>query len=184
VQLGTLGEFLSEIERDKAGNHGVVRLRVEVVLPALDLASPPEVAAGGQLDLLVHELGRRLEETVGWHPTLERALTLISARYQQPLSVVQIAAGAFCSSSYLTELFRSDLGISPHQFLIAYRVERAKLRFLSNPRNTVTRVAMQSGFTSLRNLERGFLKWVGCSPQSFRQSLLSTIPRWKESGEH
>jgi AraC family transcriptional regulator len=72
------------------------------------------------------------------------------------------------SPLYLARAFKSAMGQSPHQYVIARRVERAK-ELLRNTDMAVVDVALAVGFSSQSHLSHWFVRQVGVSPSSYRR---------------
>jgi DNA-binding NtrC family response regulator len=103
------------------------------------------------------------------HPALQRAVEYIHANYQKKLSLAEVAANAYVSSSHLAHLFQQQLGTSFTRFLADLRVERSKRLLLERPWESVTTIAAEAGFSDLRHFERTFKGEVGCTPKQFRR---------------
>jgi AraC-like DNA-binding protein len=84
------------------------------------------------------------------------------------LSRSQIASRVWSSESYLTRVFRRDLGIGPWEYLTRFRIEQAKslLRMTSL---TVTEIANRIGYNDSAYFSRVFRQETGRSPVSFRR---------------
>jgi AraC family transcriptional regulator len=85
-----------------------------------------------------------------------------------PLAVLANVAGM--SPHYFTELFRKSTGQTPHQFVLAERVERAK-RLLRNRTLTVLDVAILVGFVDASHFAKVFRRVVGATPTQYRSNL-------------
>jgi AraC family transcriptional regulator len=84
-------------------------------------------------------------------------------RLDQDISLSELAASVGFSVSYFTRLFKQSLGLAPHQYLIACRVERAKSLLLSSDL-TLAEVAHAVGFVDQSHLNRHFKRMMGISP--------------------
>ena len=95
------------------------------------------------------------------------ARNYVAVHYAEPLTVEVLAREAAVSQSYLTRLFREQLGVSPHEYLINHRIDKAKqlLRETDLPVGTVAR---QVGFTSESNFSYRFSKVCEISPRAYR----------------
>ncbi len=86
----------------------------------------------------------------------------------QELSIAELAAVANVSSSHFAQLFRKTMGMAPHQYLIACRVEHAK-RLLLTEDISLHEVASHSGFADQSHLIRHFRHTIGVTPSVFRK---------------
>lgn len=84
------------------------------------------------------------------------------------LSRGQIAAHVAVSESYLTRVFRRDLGIAPWEYLTRFRVERAK-EMLRVTNQTVTEISHRIGYNDAAYFTRVFHQETGRSPLTFRR---------------
>lgn len=71
------------------------------------------------------------------------------------------------SSYYFCKLFKSVTGITFTNFLGRLRVEKSK-QLLLDPRIRISQVAYRSGFQSISQFNRCFLRFIGKSPSEFR----------------
>jgi AraC-like DNA-binding protein len=98
---------------------------------------------------------------------INSAVTFLENNLAAPLSLGDIAASVDLSRFHFLRLFRREVGVTPHQYLIRSRIRRAIELLLTTP-HTVTEVAYASGFGDLSNFERTFRRSVGWSPGQFR----------------
>lgn len=110
------------------------------------------------------------------HPTLRRAVAVISKHPEAPLTLKTVAVRANVSSSHLAHLFRRELGTTFTRVLTHLRVQRAKSFLRQDPWRPITRLAEEAGFKSLRQFERTFKGLVGQTPAQYRRRLRSEPP--------
>jgi DNA-binding NtrC family response regulator len=103
------------------------------------------------------------------HPALRRAIDQMTAHPQAKMSLAGVAASTNVSSSHLAHLFQKDLGTTFTRFLSSVRIDRAKHFLLEQPREAITTIATETGFSDLRHFERTFKGAVGCTPKEFRR---------------
>jgi AraC-like DNA-binding protein len=84
-----------------------------------------------------------------------------------PLGLEDAARVAELSIWHFLRLFRRELGLTPHQYLIRLRILRA-VRLLLDTNLPVTEVALSSGFGDLSNFTHTFRRQVGTTPGRFR----------------
>lgn len=82
----------------------------------------------------------------------------------------RIAAHVAVSESYLTRIFRRDLGIAPRDYLTRYRVGRAK-ELLRLTNHTITEIANLVGYNDSAYFSRVFHQETGRSPLTFRRQV-------------
>jgi AraC family transcriptional regulator len=65
-------------------------------------------------------------------------------------------------------MFKGSTGLPPHQYVIARRVERAKVLLRGGGDLTLAQVAARSGFWDQGHFTRHFKRLVGVTPKHFR----------------
>jgi len=98
---------------------------------------------------------------------VEQAISTMWNRYDEPLSLNEIADSAILSKFYFSRVFRTKTGTSPGRFLAAIRLHRAKNLLLESP-ISVTEVAFRVGYNSLGTFTSRFTRSVGVSPGRYR----------------
>lgn len=96
-----------------------------------------------------------------------RARALIELRYAEPLKIGDLAASAFLSIGRFSEVFRTEVGCSPREYLGQVRIRAAK-NLLRETDLTVSKVAAHTGFPDPAYFTRFFRQEVGVSPSEFR----------------
>lgn len=76
----------------------------------------------------------------------------------------EIGVGAF----HFIRLFRATFGQTPHQYLVARRIELAKDLLSKKARLSIAEIALQSGFSSQAHFSYAFRKICGDSPLRWR----------------
>jgi AraC family transcriptional regulator len=99
---------------------------------------------------------------------LQQAVDYINAKSCENVSLTEISTELDMSPYYFCRLFKKSTGITPHQYLIQQRVERAK-QLLRQPENKIADVAMDCGFANPSHFAKHFRKYTGVSPKQFRQ---------------
>ena len=102
----------------------------------------------------------------GWK--MRRVIDYIEENLDGDLSLEAMAAEVEISPLYLARAFKAAIGQSPHRYVLARRIERAK-ELLRNTDLPVVDVALSSGFSSQSHLSHWFLRYVGVSPAVYRR---------------
>ena len=100
---------------------------------------------------------------------LEAAKAFIETNYPLPISADDIADAADITRITLFRLFKSELGITPAEYLIRCRMSRAK-NLLASTDLSIGAVARSAGYEDGMYFSRAFRKAVGISPSEYRQS--------------
>lgn len=114
-----------------------------------------QVQARSERDMLVDHMARQLTRDL-----------------QSPPSLAELASALHFSENYLIRIFRESMGITPHAYVNAARIRKAKL-LLSTSNITADRVAYECGFADYAHFYRMFRRDIGCSPKEYRQEILS-----------
>ena len=94
----------------------------------------------------------------------------IERSYYNPISISDLAANFHISRNYLYTLFKQEYGVSPQEYLISYRIEKAKKMFKSSiSRLSVKEVAIAVGFDNPLYFSRLFHSRTGISPSEFKK---------------
>ncbi|WP_434309719.1 helix-turn-helix domain-containing protein [Hominifimenecus sp. rT4P-3] len=94
----------------------------------------------------------------------------IHANYSDSnLSLYTAAEQTGISPSYLSRLFKQEIGTSFVDYVNDFRVEKAK-HFLESTDLLIKDIAYQTGFNSMQNFFRIFKKLTGVSPGEYRQN--------------
>lgn len=95
-------------------------------------------------------------------------ISYIEAHYQEPVSLRQMADAIPCNSQYLCRFFKEIAGVSPIQYLIAYRIQRSCSLLVSTSR-PILEIALDCGFENISYFIRKFKEAKGCTPKEFRK---------------
>ncbi|WP_085900077.1 helix-turn-helix transcriptional regulator [Kiloniella majae] len=98
----------------------------------------------------------------------KRVKDYIEEALDQGLVVEDLAAIAELSPFHFTRMFQLTMGVSPHQYVLSRRVQKAK-DLLSDTHNTLSAIAFQCGFSSQSHLTTRFRRATGLTPSKFRQ---------------
>lgn len=104
------------------------------------------------------------------HPSkrkLRRAIDYIQAHLASELDILTIAGLLEISSYELTLLFVDLTGLTPYQYLMRCRIERAKA-LLVDRHISIQNTALQVGFASVHQFNTQFLQLVGVTPNVYQ----------------
>ncbi len=104
---------------------------------------------------------------------LKEAVLFIEGNYSEDIALADIAKSASINHTTLTKLFKSDLGMTPIDYLWHHRIKVAKkqLQFTLLP---IKEVADQCGFKTLQHFSRKFEESTGSTPGDFRKKAFSS----------
>jgi AraC-like DNA-binding protein len=92
----------------------------------------------------------------------------IERRYNEPLTVDDLAARVFLSAGYLTRAFKARFGLPPIAYQQALRI-RAAQSLLASTTRSVTEIAGIVGYQEIGAFSKAFTKCAGLSPLAYRK---------------
>lgn len=75
------------------------------------------------------------------------------------------------SQYYFCRLFKQSMGVSPYQYVLQQRVERAK-QLLKQPGRAIADIALECGFSDQSQMTHHFRKLTNTTPRAYRQTCL------------
>jgi AraC family transcriptional regulator len=99
---------------------------------------------------------------------LAQAIEYINEYLSQDIKLTDLAALLDMSQFHFSRRFKKSMGISPHQYLIEQRVERAK-QLLARSDLSIADVALQCGFNSQSHLGQWFRQLTGITPKAYQK---------------
>lgn len=84
------------------------------------------------------------------------------------LSVKEMAQNVFLSKYHFIRSFKAEVGLTPHQFQIQNRIRKAQR--LIHEADTITEVALTTGFCDQSHFIKQFEKYVGLPPLAYKSS--------------
>jgi AraC family transcriptional regulator len=94
-------------------------------------------------------------------------LRRIESESERPLSLRELAGDAAMSPYHFLRTFRAVAGVTPHQFLLHTRLQRAAAR-LRCSEERISVIAADAGFSDLSTFNRRFRRLLGASPGDYR----------------
>jgi len=98
---------------------------------------------------------------------LRKVTEFIADNYGRDLKLAELAQVAGMSSFHFAREFKRTTGTTPHQYLIKFRVERAKA-LLARSDLPLIEVGLQSGFSHQSHFTRLFRRVTGTTPNAYR----------------
>ena len=152
-------------------------LSVEPLLPLLELlfSEPKDVSAPilqGYAQLIIGKLLQLMPltpATAGSADALQTILLYLADHYREDLSREEIAAAVGYNASYISHIFSNTLHITLTGYLNMLRLRDAR-QLLITTSTSVSQIALQLGFSSIRSFNRAFSAEMGCPPSAFRRS--------------
>lgn len=98
----------------------------------------------------------------------KRVLDYVAEHYAREVSLEHLAREAGLSTSHFSRLFKQTIGQSPYQFVMTYRVERAK-KMLQDRGRPMVDIAFSCGFSDQAHFSRTFKQITGETPRQYRK---------------
>ena len=120
---------------------------------------------------LVAEVMLAAQETgpVAEDDPVRLACAYVERHFAEKVTLDDLARAAAVSPSYLIRLFKRQLEATPHDYLLRYRISRAK-ELLAETTLTSAAIAERVGFASESNFSYRFKQMTGQGPRAYRQS--------------
>lgn len=158
-QILALQDILGQLERELEERKECFSLAVHSLVLQLFVAlgryreeQTPATAVSGERKQLV-------EEIMGW----------VAEEYRESLRIESLCRRFHLSRSYLHRIFKQETGLSITEYLIAYRINKAK-EYLESGSMPLAEVALSSGFQDLSHFCRMFKRLTGVTPGHYRKS--------------
>ena len=102
---------------------------------------------------------------------IQQAVVFMEANFTSKLSLQEAARASGLSAFHFSRLFHRIVGLSPHQYLLRYRIQHAhKLLSKLDDGPSIAQVAAECGFADQSHFGRHFRRAYGVSPSEFRRA--------------
>ena len=131
-----------------------------------------EVTIGAHTTLIGHWIIRSiLGESVDMRAissdySVARAQHYIEQHYSEKITVELLAGLTYISSSSLSHKFKSEMGVSPIDYLLEVRLQKAQ-NMMRRKNVSLTDVAESCGFSSLSHFSKYFTSKMGMTPTEY-----------------
>jgi AraC family L-rhamnose operon regulatory protein RhaS len=101
-------------------------------------------------------------------PRIERAKAWLQEHLGEAVALDAIAAEVGLRPSHFRAVFRAETGFAPQEHLARLRIERAK-ELLAATDRSITRIALDTGFSTSQYFATAFRRLTGFSPRAWRK---------------
>lgn len=115
-----------------------------------------------------------------------KAIIYISSHYNENITLKKLAHELNVNYVYLSKVFNRDTKMTFTSFLNSFRIENA-IEMLKNTDKSISEIAYECGWGSIRSFNRAFRAELSCTPKEFRSRIGKTaewcyydIPNIKE----
>jgi AraC-like DNA-binding protein len=146
----------------------------------LERSVHPELAdleANGLLRILLKEFGEVNANKFVFNkpavvPDIERqikqAVRWLSFQYAEQISIEELSRRLGYHRTHLSKMFKQVTGVSPMQFLLKVRMERAKELLVGEIYLSIDQIASSVGYGDALYFSKQFRKTFGVSPTEYR----------------
>lgn len=99
--------------------------------------------------------------------SLNTVFEYVGSNLNRDLSLIRLAEIAGVSVFHFSRMFKQDVGVSPHQYVLQERADRARC-LVRDTRTSYVEIARTTGFTSQSHMGNVFRKTLGISPNRYR----------------
>jgi AraC-like DNA-binding protein len=110
-------------------------------------------------------------QSLPWPPALKTAIEFMRKNWSKEIDAYDIAQKSDISKPYLFKIFREHLQTSPYKYILALRINQAKL-LLANREKTIKEISVKCGFSNLEVFYRQFKNITKTTPAEYRNSFL------------
>lgn len=96
------------------------------------------------------------------------SVNFINNNFERDISLGDIARFVFLSPSYFTRAFKEEIGLSPINFLLKVRIDRAK-ELLVDTSLKISDIALSVGFSNQQRFNEIFKKYAKVTPLQYRK---------------
>ncbi|QNK58962.1 helix-turn-helix domain-containing protein [Paenibacillus sp. PAMC21692] len=113
-------------------------------------------------------VGEYLSNKTTMSKEISDVIRYIDDNYKREITLNELAQVVKVSPNYLSSLFKKETGINFADYLLHYRIDRAKELLLGTFSKTYE-IAEQTGFANQSYFSRAFKKLIGIGPKEFRR---------------
>lgn len=126
---------------------------------------------------MVHEIKKAKKGTLAHqkNPHIMKCKNYIFSHLHDKITMDDLAYETGCSPNYLAHLFKEHEGISPLQYILREKINRAK-NLLIYSDYTYSEIATYLGFSSQSHLGKQFKKFTGYTPMEYRRNFMRQNP--------
>jgi len=101
---------------------------------------------------------------------VRQMIDYIEKNFSSKITLDDMAAAACISRREVSRCFKDNMGRTPFEYLIEYRIAKGRIRLLTTE-DTILEVALYCGFESASYFTRVFKRLEGLSPMEFRNKM-------------
>lgn len=107
-------------------------------------------------------------EVSSYREIIRQVMKIVERDYKKEIRLAEIAKELHINASYISRLFKEEVGVNFSDYVLNYRIKKAKMYLLQNKEASMLEVAEQCGFNSQQYFSKVFKRLVGYSPREYR----------------
>lgn len=124
-----------------------------------------------ELYLVIDKYLKDNQKVVAKSVHVQYVLKQIEKDFAKKLSLQEIADQIPVNSSYLSHLFSEEIGSTFQEYLLSYRIHKAKKFLAQYPDWSMNRISEATGFSSQHHFSNVFKKLEGKTPRKYKEQL-------------
>lgn len=109
------------------------------------------------------------------HSVLNKIQNYLERFYREPITIDDLCVFCNCSRSYISHIFKRNMGQNVNQYINALRIHEAQI-LLRHTKLSITEIALSVGFSSSNYFSNVFREICGESPSVYRKSYVTVQP--------
>lgn len=158
---------------------GLIEEYVDEMIQYQSPTEENELKLHGLLFLLLSELVGNADKSRATEKSqkdiyIEKCIEYIEKHFSHDITVANLAEYIGLNRSYLSSIFKSYINMSPQEFLIKYRMDKAS-EFMLAPSLSIGEISRSVGYEDPLAFSKIFKKIKGLSPREYREQLLKNM---------
>lgn len=152
----------------------VIDMGSEGLIEALENTDPSDVC---RITGLLHLVFSRLEKStefvkapINGEPVYNAALNYLTNNYRNDITLSDMSKALGYHEKYLSSALHALTKMNFRTFLATYRVDHAQ-RLLKSSDMNISRIALESGFSSINTFNRVFKQITGLTPREYKKQV-------------
>ncbi len=165
----------------RIAHHSRILTLYHLIEKTLSHAQPTcDLQSGAYLRLLfsmyrTHQHGHTtsLQQENPMKQQVERAIQWMKWQHSKPITIEQMASELGYHRTYLSKIFKKYAGVSPIQYLMKLRLDKAKSLLVE--KLTIEQIAFSVGYADALYFSKQFKKHFGTSPSEYRITKINSV---------
>lgn len=165
INMSDASDFTAELDMLKT-----LAQRDDVISCAL----VSDCISGLMTELLTARLSAELSRSEsGRYPEIRPVLDFIHKNYYKQITIDDMTHRINISKYHFIRIFKRQMGVTPYEYLIEYRISRAKI-LLRTTNKSIYEISYDVGYRSRSNFISRFRESVGVTPAQYRDNNIHT----------